>query len=86
MLPAWVSNVKRRWHRRMDKDKQKPSDIITSTSTRLVFVYGTLRKGQRNHYLLDRSKFLGMAKTKKRYALYGDGVPFLSRSLSENWH
>ena len=80
MLPAWVSNVKRRWHRRMDKDKQKPSDIITSTSTRLVFVYGTLRKGQRNHYLLDRSKFLGMAKTKKRYALYGDGVPFLSRT------
>ena len=80
MLPAWVSNVKRRWHRRMDKDKQKPSDIITSTSTHLVFVYGTLRKGQWNHYLLDRSKFLGMAKTKKRYALYGDGVPFLSRT------
>ncbi len=66
----------------MNKEKQEPSDIITSTSTRLVFVYGTLRKGQWNHYLLDRSKFLGMAKTKKHYALYGSGVPFLSRAGS----
>ena len=46
----------------------------------MVYVYGTLRKGQGNHHLLDRSKFLGMAKTKKKYALYGSGVPFLSRT------
>ncbi|MGA2226610.1 MAG: gamma-glutamylcyclotransferase family protein [Syntrophobacteraceae bacterium] len=64
----------------MQKEKQEPSDSITSTRTHLAFVYGTLRKGQGNHYLLDRSKFLGNAKTKMRYALYGSGVPFLSRT------
>ena len=46
----------------------------------LIFVYGTLRHGQGNHYLLDSSNFLGMAKTKLSYALYGNGVPFLSRA------
>src|SRR5208337_868219 len=67
----------------MDKEKQGSSDSITSTHTHLVFVYGTLRKGQCNHrYFLDRSKFLGMAKTKKHYALYGNWVPFLSRAGS----
>ncbi|MGO9019654.1 MAG: gamma-glutamylcyclotransferase [Syntrophobacteraceae bacterium] len=66
----------------MNKDKQEPSDSITSTRTHLVFVYGTLRKGQCNHYFLDRSKFLGNAKTKKRYALYGNWLPFLSRVVS----
>lgn len=66
----------------MDKEKQEPSVIITSTSTHLICVYGTLRKGQCNHFFLDRSKFLGMAKTKKRYALYGSWIPFLSRTAS----
>jgi len=64
----------------MMKENQEPSDNITLTTT--LFVYGTLRKGLGNHYFLDRSKFLGMAKTKKRYALYGSGVPFLSRAGS----
>jgi gamma-glutamylaminecyclotransferase len=83
MLPAWINNVKRGRYRNMDKDKQKPSDIITSTSTHLVFVGGTLRQGQCNHrYFLGRSKFLGNAKTKKRYALYGSWIPFLSRAGS----
>jgi gamma-glutamylaminecyclotransferase len=62
----------------MEKEKREPSDIIMSTSTHLVFVYGTLRRRQWNHQLLHSSKFLGMAKTKKYYALYGNGVPFLS--------
>jgi gamma-glutamylcyclotransferase (GGCT)/AIG2-like uncharacterized protein YtfP len=64
----------------MEKEKQESSDSITSTRTHLVFVYGTLRGGQGNHYLLDSSKFVGNAKTKLRYALYGKGVPFLSRT------
>ncbi len=66
----------------MDKDKHESSDSITSTSTHLAFVYGTLRHRQGNHYVLDSSKFLGMAKTKKKYALYGSGVPFLSRNMA----
>jgi len=55
-------------------------DNITLTTT--LFVYGTLRKGQCNHFFLDRSKFLGNAKTKRRYALYGNWLPFLSRAGS----
>ena len=51
-----------------------------SKLTHTVFVYGTLRRGQWNHHLLDSSKFVGMARTKKRYALYGSGVPYLSRT------
>ena len=60
-----------------------PNSAVTSIHTHLIFVYGTLRKGQCNHrYFLDRSKFLGMAKTKKRYALYGHGILVLSRAGS----
>src|SRR5208337_1630824 len=77
------NNVKRGWYRNMDKEKQEASDSISSTCKHLVFVYGTLRQGQCNHrYFLDRSKFLGNAKTKRRYALYGNWVPFLSRAGS----
>ena len=64
----------------MENDKQEPSNSITSTRTHLIFVYGTLRKGQCNHHFLERSKFIGNAKTKLGYALYGSGVPFLSRT------
>jgi hypothetical protein len=39
---------------------------VTSTRMHVVFVYGTLRRGQGNHYLLNPSQFIGMAKTKSR--------------------
>jgi gamma-glutamylaminecyclotransferase len=68
--------------KRSDGQESKADIDIIPTCEHLIFVYGTLRKRQENHYLLDRSKFLGMAKTKKRYVLYGDGVPFLSRIAS----
>jgi gamma-glutamylaminecyclotransferase len=62
---------------------EKELNDVMHTPTHLVFVYGSLRKGQCNHrYFLNRSKFLGMAKTKKRYALYGHGIPVLSRAGS----
>ncbi|SHO54850.1 gamma-glutamylcyclotransferase family protein [Vibrio quintilis] len=36
----------------------------------LVFVYGTLRQGEMNHFFLEDSKFLGYYSTKPAYALY----------------
>jgi gamma-glutamylcyclotransferase (GGCT)/AIG2-like uncharacterized protein YtfP len=35
----------------------------------LVFVYGTLRRGQRNHYMLRSSPFLGMHVTEPCYTM-----------------
>jgi len=34
-----------------------------------LFVYGTLRRGQRNHRLIQDQRFLGEAKTKPLYRL-----------------
>jgi|WetSurMetagenome_2_1015567.scaffolds.fasta_scaffold1253785_1 gamma-glutamylaminecyclotransferase len=64
----------------MEKEIQELRHNTTSPCTHLVFVYGTLRHGQGNHYLIEFSKFIGMAQTKIRYALYAYGIPFLSRS------
>ncbi|MDZ7697722.1 MAG: gamma-glutamylcyclotransferase family protein [Deltaproteobacteria bacterium] len=43
----------------------------------LVFLYGTLKRGFGNHHFLDGSRFLGKAITKKKYALYVSGIPFV---------
>ncbi len=45
-----------------------------------LFVYGTLKKGFGNHSYLKGARFLGRARTKHRYALYEDGVPFLVKT------
>lgn len=42
-----------------------------------IFVYGTLRNGFNNHFLLHSAKFLGEAVTEPKYNLVGDGIPFL---------
>jgi len=46
----------------------------------LVFVYGTLKKGFHNHYLLAGSQYLGNAKTEPIYQMYSaGGFPIVSR-------
>lgn len=40
----------------------------------LVFVYGTLKKGYRNHTLLRGSKFLGEFQTATKLRLYTNGI------------
>ena len=41
-----------------------------------VFVYGTLKKGQSNHRLLEKSDFIGDAKSLTKFAMVGKGLPF----------
>lgn len=47
----------------------------------LVFVYGTLRRGYGNHYLLEEggARLLDLAHTARAYALYALEIPFAVR-------
>lgn len=40
---------------------------------RRVFVYGTLRRGCRNHHLLRRARYLGRHRTPPAYTLFDTG-------------
>jgi len=39
-----------------------------------VFVYGSLMRGEFNHYILERSIYLGRSTTLKKYTLYDLGA------------
>lgn len=43
----------------------------------LVFTYGTLKRGYHNHSLLEGSRFIGNARTRKTYAMVEAGFPVL---------
>lgn len=46
-----------------------------------VFVYGTLKRGFRNHHLLHDSEYLGKAITAEQYTMtVANGIPFVSRN------
>ena len=47
----------------------------------LVFVYGTLRKGCHNNYLLNSSLFIGNAKTVEKYTMYTDTIPYVNDKI-----
>ena len=43
----------------------------------LIFVYGTLKRGHRNHYHLEHCKFMGEAQTSERYLMINVGFPVI---------
>jgi len=43
----------------------------------VVFVYGTLRSGFNNHFIMKPTVKIGIGETKNKYALYSSGIPFL---------
>ena len=45
--------------------------------TNTIFVYGTLKRGSFNNYLLEDSEFIGDVTTKYPYLLIHDSLPFL---------
>ncbi len=47
----------------------------------LVFVYGTLKQGFNNNCLLYDSVYVGPAVTKHQYAMYSDGIPYVTEKL-----
>ena len=44
-----------------------------------VFVYGTLKYKHSNNYLLKQSTMLGVGLTTQKFALYEDGIPYVSK-------
>jgi gamma-glutamylcyclotransferase (GGCT)/AIG2-like uncharacterized protein YtfP len=50
--------------------------MINEEGKVLVAVYGTLRKGEGNHRLLETSRYIGRGVTKEKGVMYGKGRGF----------
>jgi gamma-glutamylcyclotransferase (GGCT)/AIG2-like uncharacterized protein YtfP len=55
-------------------DRQLGKSFVTTPQTHRVFVYGTLRRGHRYHFLLETSNFIGEAATLRPYWMITTGV------------
>lgn len=42
-----------------------------------IFVYGTLKEGFGNHYLLSKAIKVSKAETVRKYGMYQSGIPFV---------
>lgn len=48
-----------------------------------VFVYGTLRKGQYNHYFLKDAHYLADGVTENKYGMYAHAYPMVTRDMQD---
>ena len=53
------------------------TELAKKNMNHLIFVYGTLKHGLHNHYLLEHSEFVGTGWTVDKYALYQDGIHYV---------
>lgn len=49
-----------------------------------VFVYGTLKRGYRNNYILERAEFVGSGQTVAKCRLFNAGFPVLRRRAKKD--
>ena len=50
-----------------------------------LFVYGTLRKGYANHsFFLKNAKFMGHYKTKDKFLMSCNGVPYINKNIPKS--
>lgn len=52
----------------------------------LLFVYGTLMRGQTANYKLDNGHFIGEAETPPLFEMFGQGFPWVNIVPPENGH
>lgn len=55
---------------------------------KLIFVYGTLKRGFSNNFILEKAKFISTATTIEKYQIYpviGNAYPFLIKSEKQNF-
>lgn len=64
------------WHERNGILYSKANCFVET-----IAVYGTLKKGGSNNYLLNSSKFIGKGKTSNRYRMHGNSIPFVNRPI-----
>ncbi len=49
-------------------------EMQSDNSQQIIFVYGTLMRGESRHHVLTQQEFIGEASTKHRYRLYHLGT------------